>query len=178
MNIVIANRLATLRKQNGFSQEELAGKLGISRQAVSKWERAESSPDTDNLIALAELYNISLDALLQSDEETIRNERFAAKAQTESNKEKASAHEKASTDEQAPENEYISLHDLYAKYSKHGKYGKMHYHYKSKWMRFPYPLLVTAIYLMLGFLGGWWHPGWIVFPTIPVYYSIVSYFEL
>ena len=64
MNIEIANRLVKLRKENGLSQEELAAKIGISRQAVSKWERAEASPDTDNLILLARLYGISLDALL------------------------------------------------------------------------------------------------------------------
>ena len=68
MNIEIANRLQKLRKENGYSQEELADKLGISRQAVSKWERAESSPDTDNLIVLARLYNVSLDDLLKDSE--------------------------------------------------------------------------------------------------------------
>lgn len=64
MNLEIANKLYELRKQNGLSQEALAEKLGISRQSISKWERAESSPDTDNLISLAKLYNISLDELL------------------------------------------------------------------------------------------------------------------
>lgn len=67
MNIEIANRLVQMRKKNNLSQEELAAKLGISRQAVSKWERAESSPDTDNLIMLARLYNISLDDLLKTE---------------------------------------------------------------------------------------------------------------
>jgi transcriptional regulator with XRE-family HTH domain len=43
MNIEIANRLVRLRKEKGLSQEELAAKIGISRQAVSKWERAEAS---------------------------------------------------------------------------------------------------------------------------------------
>lgn len=64
MNLEIANRLVELRKQHGYSQEDLADKLGVSRQAVSKWERVEASPDTDNLIALAKLYGVSLDELL------------------------------------------------------------------------------------------------------------------
>lgn len=68
MNIEIANRLVQMRKQKGLSQEELAEKLGLSRQAVSKWERAEASPDTDNLICLAKLYCISLDDLLNTDQ--------------------------------------------------------------------------------------------------------------
>ena len=56
--------MAARRKQAGLSQEALADKLGVSRQAVSKWERAESLPDTDNLIALAALYGLTLDELL------------------------------------------------------------------------------------------------------------------
>lgn len=68
MNVEIAERLAARRKQAGLSQEALAEKLGVSRQAVSKWERSESSPDTDNLIALAKLYGVSLDELLYVDE--------------------------------------------------------------------------------------------------------------
>ena len=68
MNIETANRLYELRKKNGLSQEELADKLGISRQAVSKWERAEASPDTDNLILLAKLYGITLDELLNTED--------------------------------------------------------------------------------------------------------------
>ena len=64
MNIETAKRLFEYRKANGFSQEELAEKIGVSRQAISKWERSESSPDTDNLIALANLYGITIDELL------------------------------------------------------------------------------------------------------------------
>ena len=69
MNVEIAQRLSARRKQSGLSQEALAEKLGVSRQAVSKWERSESSPDTDNLIALAQLYGVSLDELLYVDDE-------------------------------------------------------------------------------------------------------------
>ena len=67
MNVQIAQRLAELRRAKGYSQESLARELGLSRQAVSKWERAESSPDTENLIALARLYGVSLDELLSVD---------------------------------------------------------------------------------------------------------------
>lgn len=69
MNIEIANRLVNLRKENGLSQEQLAEKIGVSRQAVSKWERSEASPDTDNIILLARLYNVSLDELLRTEDE-------------------------------------------------------------------------------------------------------------
>ncbi|MBR1731698.1 MAG: helix-turn-helix transcriptional regulator [Ruminococcus sp.] len=69
MNIVTANRLLQYRKLHNLSQEELAEKIGVSRQAVSKWERAEASPDTDNLILLAQVYGVTLDELLQGEEE-------------------------------------------------------------------------------------------------------------
>ena len=58
MDLAMAQRLVDRRKAAGLSQEALAAQLGVSRQAVSKWERSESSPDTDNLIALAALYGM------------------------------------------------------------------------------------------------------------------------
>lgn len=68
MDLAMAQRLVDRRKAAGLSQEALAAQLGVSRQAVSKWERSESSPDTDNLIALAALYGVSLDELLYGEE--------------------------------------------------------------------------------------------------------------
>lgn len=64
MDVSMAERLMSRRKAAGLSQEALADRLGVSRQAVSKWERSEASPDTDNLIALASLYGVTLDELL------------------------------------------------------------------------------------------------------------------
>ena len=69
MDVQIASRLANRRREAGLSQEALATKLGVSRQAVSKWERSEASPDTDNLIALAALYGVTLDELLYGADE-------------------------------------------------------------------------------------------------------------
>lgn len=74
MNIKLADRLVALRKENGYSQEVLAEKLGLSRQSISKWERAEASPDTDNLIALAQVYNMTLDELLGNYESAPKKE--------------------------------------------------------------------------------------------------------
>ena len=66
MNIEIANKLQQMRKKNNLSQEELAAKMGVTRQAVSKWERAESAPDMENLILLAKLYGVTIDELLST----------------------------------------------------------------------------------------------------------------
>ena len=88
MTIEIADRLIKLRKKNGYSQEELADKLGLSRQAVSKWERAEASPDTDNLICLAKLYGVSLDELLSTDEDIDTIVKEQVKVDDESSQEK------------------------------------------------------------------------------------------
>lgn len=60
-------RLAQLRVEHGYSQEALANELGISRQAVSRWECGDSSPDVENLVALSDLYGISLDSLVRGD---------------------------------------------------------------------------------------------------------------
>jgi len=63
-----SNRLYRLRKQNGFSQEELAGRLNVSRQTVSKWEVGDSTPDMEKLSAMSDLFNVSLDYLVMGKE--------------------------------------------------------------------------------------------------------------
>ena len=74
------NNLIRLRKEAGLSQEELADRLAVSRQAVSKWERGEALPDTDNLIRLARLYNVSIDEIVgyAPEKETSADENKAA----------------------------------------------------------------------------------------------------
>lgn len=76
----IAQRLAARRKRAGLSQESLAEQLGVSRQAMSKWECGECAPDTENLIALAVLYDVSLDDLLWKDLEPEGEEAAAVDA--------------------------------------------------------------------------------------------------
>ena len=131
MNVETANKLVQLRKKHGLSQEELAEKIGVSRQAVSKWERAESSPDTDNLIALAKIYNMSLDEMINYDD---GGERSYTPADDDSVMEKKSGYKLLK--------------------------------------RVPIPILATLAYLLMGFVWGLWHPGWLVFLIIPIWYTI------
>ena len=74
-NMILADKIAELRKKNGWSQEELAGQLGVSRQSVSKWESASSMPDLDKILKMSEIFGVSTDYLLKDsngpDEEAI-----------------------------------------------------------------------------------------------------------
>lgn len=60
------SRLKMFRKQNGYTQEEIAEKLGVSRQAVAKWEKGETLPDIERCIKLADLYGIAVDMLVRN----------------------------------------------------------------------------------------------------------------
>ena len=64
MKMAFNNKLYELRKQKGFSQEELANRLNVSRQTVSKWEVGESTPDMEKLAAISMLFEVSLDELV------------------------------------------------------------------------------------------------------------------
>lgn len=63
----LGKRLSELRTKNSLSQEKLSELIGVSRQAISKWEQNQSYPDLYNLIKLSELYNLSIDDLVKKD---------------------------------------------------------------------------------------------------------------
>ena len=83
MNVEIAQRLAEQRRERGFSQEGLAEQLGLSRQAVSKWERGESVPDVMTLVQLAELFRIPVGELLADPDALPGNPGTLEKAMTQ-----------------------------------------------------------------------------------------------
>ena len=84
------NRLYELRKQKGLSQEELANRLDVTRQTISKWELGDSTPDMDKLVQLGELFEISLDELvLGKVPVTSKLDELGAKVMTTENKQKA-----------------------------------------------------------------------------------------
>ena len=60
------NNLKFFRKKYGYTQEQIAEKIGVSRQAVAKWERGEALPDIENVIALADVYEVTVDSLVRN----------------------------------------------------------------------------------------------------------------
>ena len=69
--MILADKIIALRKQHGWSQEELAGQLGVSRQAVSKWESTASIPDLERILKMSEIFQVSTDYLLKEELEEI-----------------------------------------------------------------------------------------------------------
>ena len=69
--MILADKIIQLRKKNGWSQEELAEQMNVSRQAVCKWEGAQSIPDINKLIQLSKLFNVSIDYLLKDEMEEV-----------------------------------------------------------------------------------------------------------
>ncbi|NHM13442.1 helix-turn-helix domain-containing protein [Xiamenia xianingshaonis] len=211
MNEALADRLARMRRDQGMSQEELANSLGVSRQAVSKWERGESSPDTGNLIALSDLFDVTIDELVRgsSDEPGAATDAgsTAEPAAADAADGVAKAEAVATTLPldvvpaaalAAPANEAASQ-DVPAPAPATAPAAAASYppptaapfpyaapadgapaapagsssaepRRKGPPSTFPYPVFVAILYLCLGFLFGLWHPGWLLFLTIPLYY--------
>ena len=199
MTIKLGNRLASIRKEKGYSQEELAEKLGVSRQAISKWECGEASPDTDNLIELAKIYNMSLDELLEiKKEEPVKSEdeeKEIIKKDIEEVSEIATkrAEHKIKTSLVDILISTISTVSIVVAYillgTLLGLWGKawilfllvpiipsivemIKYRNMNK---FCYPVLVTFVYLLVCLWldrNDLWHPLWVMFLSIPVYYII------
>lgn len=65
--MILADKIIELRKKNGWSQEELAEKLGVSRQSISKWEGAQSVPDMNRIILMSQIFGVSTDVLLKDE---------------------------------------------------------------------------------------------------------------
>ena len=171
MTIEIADRLIKLRKKYGYSQEELADKLGLSRQAVSKWERAEASPDTDNLICLAKLYGVSLDELLSTDDsvETIVEEQVKKDAP----KKEEGIH---LVDDEGNE---VHIHDKgITLIDENGnKVEKKHVLSKLEKTN----IIISSVlggaalitYILFGAIGGYWWNAWVVFFVPEIVASLI-----
>lgn len=66
-NMALSEKLYTLRRKSGLSQEQLAEQLNVSRQAISKWEAGQSIPESDKLLSISNYFNVSLDYLMKEE---------------------------------------------------------------------------------------------------------------
>ncbi len=220
MTIETANRLYELRKKHNLSQEELAEKLGVSRQAVSKWERSEASPDTDNIIALAKIYGLSLDELIYGEKEGLDNKENTESENQQDEADSSAGEEKIFVnikdrgdtvkigsngivvEEKNGDTVHISFkgikidssdfdddddddddeNDEGARVYQSGD-GKVNIKVNTNfpkpntaafWLSVPYPIICTILYLYLGFTFGTWGIHWVLFLTIPLYYSLIE----
>lgn len=86
----LSEKIMSLRKKSGWSQEELAERLNVSRQSVSKWELGECSPDIEKILRMSELWNVSTDYLLKEETEEANEVEDTMRAQTVATEEKVS----------------------------------------------------------------------------------------
>ena len=199
--MTLGEKLKELRIKENLSQEDLAIKLNVSRQAVSKREQNLSLPDTNNLILIAKIFHVTLDELVNY------NDNLNTNSEVKENKEKEISEEKIEEQEEK-EYEVFEKSPLFAILSSLifiasflvfilvGVYENGGWNYswiallfipiflsliesvKRKRIRaFLFPVLIVAIYMILGLVYGLWHPYWFIFLFIPLFYIIAEAFD-
>jgi transcriptional regulator with XRE-family HTH domain len=109
MTIEIANRLIEFRKKFGYSQEELANQLNVSRQSISNWESGEVTPSIDYLKALAKIYGVTMDELVSSDKPVDEVLKFHENKKEDKESENKTSEDSASSDKNKKSNDQVHI---------------------------------------------------------------------
>jgi transcriptional regulator with XRE-family HTH domain len=146
MSADLGKRLAELRKYSNITREDLARRMSVKPKDVDKWESGTLSPDGEQLIKLSKIYKMPIDEiLLNFDTDKVYEPQPQADSTTTVN-----GTIKAVNPFKAPTKANIV------------------------WYAFPYPILVVIAFLIAGFLFNVWHPAWMLFLTIPIYYIVIA----
>lgn len=203
--MTLGEKLKELRIKENLSQEDLATKLNVSRQAVSKREQNLSLPDTNNLILIAKIFHVTLDELVNYNGNL--NTNSEAKENKESSEEKEISEEEIEEQEEK-EYEVFEKSPLFAilyslifiasflTFILVGVYVKGGWNYswiallfipiflsliesvkRKRISAFLFPVLIVAIYMILGLVYGLWHPYWFIFLFVPLFYIIAEAFD-
>ena len=160
----LSEKIQQLRKQNEISQEQLAEKLNVTRQAISKWETGECLPDIENILQLSDIFGVSVDYLLKN--------RPGHPAPTSTH-----VSEKPFSAIDNNMNEDLALAD------------ELDNRPAKSWGRFDFTIeggrgisgviypLATLAYLIMGIYWGLWHPGWVIFIFAWFLTEVVSFFR-
>lgn len=187
MKYKLGIRLAELRKENGFSQEEIAEILAVSRQAVSNWERGESSPDTENLIELAKIYNITIDELI-FEKKTMKS---TTKKQNKTENHTKNVHIGFDgikvTDAENNTSINIGFKGIHVVDSnsstdvhidKNGVIVNNEEYHKNYWIDMIMPLVAVTFYFIYSLCkGDAWHYSWLILVLIPIIHSLYDSFK-
>lgn len=187
MSIKQGEYLKKLRTENKLSQEQLAEKLGLSRQSISKWEQGTSTPDIENFSKLAQIYKVSVDSLLKAEPDKEKNTIPAAITGEEKEIKKPEKKKRGWLFVSYPILMVILYAVIGSLFSIKGWtmgwivfltiplfYTGIIAFEKKKPIIFCYPVLTAIIYLLSGFFFKLWHPMWIIFLTIPLFYIITA----
>ena len=143
-----ADNIQFLRRREGMTQEELACRLGVSRQSVSKWETGEAYPETEKILYLCELFSVGMDDLMRGDL-AATNENLSDPA--------SPAHEEAASAQpaQTPTGGVAN-----------GVEGERVRRLRAIGGAVSGCIMTLSLlsYVLMGALCGLWHPGWIIFP--------------
>ena len=199
--MTLGEKIKELRIKNNLSQEELANKLGVTRQAVSKWEQNLALPDTNNLILISKIFNVKIDELIN-----YNNNLSDKNINVDINNNDKIDNKVSKLDANTiKENENIKNTPIYNMLSSLtvliclitfilvGMYATNGWNYSwIVWLLLPtflslfesikrrkaslflFPVLITAIYLFIGMYFKAWHPYWLLFLSIPIYYLIAE----
>lgn len=159
----VSEKLLSLRKEHGFSQEYLAGELGISRQAISKWERGETLPNTESLMALSVIYGVSVDELLCMN----ADEKLQGNIPVSNNMTFEQGFVPTFEDCQKKEISSDNFNSLMIGCERIFETDVFKFVFTS------YPIIVTVVYLFFGAVFHLWAYAWLVFMTIPLFYTAV-----
>lgn len=183
----LAEKIMTLRKKRGWSQEELAMQLNISRQSVSKWESGASIPDLDKILKLSEIFDVTTDYLLKETEEESgdwKSEReVSERPGVMQQMERAGFLEEEQTgnwqEEQVgswnaeyPEDSMRMREDT-AEARENIEVTEEEAEQYNDHLSTVYWCTITAVYLAVSLLTGWWYRTWIIWPTAGVFYAAV-----
>ena len=174
--MTLGEKLKQLRIKENMSQEDLANKLNVSRQAISKREQNLSLPDTNNLILIAKIFHITLDELVNYNGDL--NNVSEAKENKDDIEENLSS---------------LIFIACFLVFILVGVYVSGGWTYswisllfipvflsliesikRKRISAFLFPVLIVAIYMILGLVFGLWHPYWFIFLFIPLFYIIAE----
>lgn len=179
----LADKIILLRKQKGWSQEELAAQMDVSRQSVSKWESGISMPDIDKIILLSQIFGTTTDYLLKEDttesnvetdektgnEDTVNNESMYGNdlgQVTETITKSENTERKKCED-----NKEVFVSRMEAEeYTSEKKINNK----KNDTFTGVYWMIVTAIYLAYSFVTMDWARSWIIWPVAGVLFAAIT----